>query len=362
MTGVNSPYRKYALFIRLCREEKAQTCVKWISHSLSPRASATPIKRSQNSARCTLRCPWICIPRLFLQIDNRGQNLFSAKLWDTIQSISMWTGVSMANGARSVEGSAPIQSQLWNARARDWAEAQESTVLPLYEEVLTMKDIGHGTKLLDVGCGSGMFCALAAKRGTNVYGLDASLALTDIAKCKIPQGDFRVGEMESLPYQEATFNVVTGFNSFQYAASPVDALREARRVAVQDALFIVAVWGRPQDCEATAYLSALGKLLPPPPPGAPGPFALSDDAVLRRLVSEAGMTPIEVKDVDCPWVYKDAETALRGLLSAGPAVKAIQTSGESHVRDAVLTALEPFRINSGGYRLENKFRYIVARS
>jgi SAM-dependent methyltransferase len=183
----------------------------------------------------------------------------------------------------------------------------------------------------------------------------------DIAKSKIPHGDFRVGDMESLQYGEAAFDVVTAFKSFQYAANPVNALREARRVSARGALLVLAVWGRPEDCEAAAYLSALGKLLPPPPPGTGGPFALSDDVALRQLLSEAGMTANEVDDVDCPWVYKDAETALRGLLSAGPAVMAIQTSGEDRVRETALNALEPFKSASGGYRLENKFRYVVAR-
>lgn len=42
----------------------------------------------------------------------------------------------------------------------------------------------------------------------------------------------------------------------------------------------------------------------------------------------------EATDTDCLWVYKDMDTALRGLLSAGPAVKAMQISGENRVRDA----------------------------
>jgi|SRR5579859_2563334 len=268
----------------------------------------------------------------------------------------------MGTETGSAAGSAPIQSQLWSARAKDWAEVQEACVLPLYQEVLAKTGVGQGSNLLDVGCGSGMFCGLAAQRGSRVSGFDAAPALIDIAKSKIPHGDFRVGDMESLPYREAAFDVVTGFNSFQYAANPVNALREARRVAARGALLVLAVWGRLQHCEAAAYLSALGKLLPPPPPGAGGPFALSEDAALRQLVSEAGMTPGEIKDVDCPWVYEDAATALRGLLSAGPAVKAIQTSGEERVGEAVLAALEPFKSKSGGYRLENKFRYIVARA
>jgi SAM-dependent methyltransferase len=260
------------------------------------------------------------------------------------------------------EGSASIQSRFWGARVKDWAEIQENVSLPLYHDALNRAKVGQGTKLLDVGCGSGVFCSLAAERGSRVAGFDATPEMIDFAKSRIPQGDFRVGEMESLPYEEAKFDVVTGFNSFQYAANPTQALREARRVAARDALFVIAVWGLLQYCEAAAYMAALGKLLPPPPPGAPGPFALSEDAALRKMVTEAGMTPGEIHDVDCAWVYPDAGTAVRGLISAGPAVLAIKTSGEDRVREAVLTSIEPFKNKSGGYRLVNRFRYVVARA
>jgi hypothetical protein len=51
---------------------------------------------------------------------------------------------------------------------------------------------------------------------------------------------------------------------------------------------------------------------------------------------------------------------LRGFLSAGPSVKAIQTSGETRVREAVATAMAPFKLSSGGYRLENTFRFLIS--
>jgi SAM-dependent methyltransferase len=269
---------------------------------------------------------------------------------------------AMSDKTSGATGSAPVESQLWGARVNDWAEVQEATVLPLYNQVLDKTGIGPGTKLLDIGCGSGMFCRLAAERGSSVSGFDATSPFIDIAKSRVPRGDFRVGDMESLPYPAASFHVVTGFNSFQYAANTVNALREARRVAAQGAPVALAVWGKPEDCEAGAYLAALGQLLPPPPPGAHGPFALSDEGELRRLVSEAGMTPLEVNAVSCPWFYKDSATALRGLMSAGPAVLAIQMSGEDKVKEAVLTSLEPFKTQDGGYLLQNKFLYILART
>lgn len=257
-------------------------------------------------------------------------------------------------------GTAGIESRLWGARARDWAEGQEGTVIPLYRAVLQKTQLGAGTALLDVGCGSGMFCEMAARLGARISGLDASEPLVAIARERVPNGDFRVGEMEELPFGDRQFDAVTGFNSFQYAGNPAEALREAGRVARTGAPVVMAVWGKPEDCEAGAYLAALGSLLPPPPPGEGGPFALSQDGALETLASRAGLTPATVEEVDTLWAYRDESTMLRALLSAGPAVLATQRAGDRAVRDAVAHAIAPFRTASGGYEMRNKFRYLVA--
>jgi len=259
-------------------------------------------------------------------------------------------------------GSANVQSHLWGARARDWAEVQESTVAPLYQAVLHKTAVGPGATLLDVGCGAGMFCQMAAKLGTQVSGLDATEPLLAIARERVPDGDFRAGEMEELPYSKQTFDVVTGLNSFQYAASPVKALQEACRVSRAGAPVVIAVWGKREDTEFAACLAALGSLSPPPPPGTPGPFALSADGALEAIVAQAGMSPGNIEEVDCLWDYPDGNTALLGLLSAGPATRAIQHAGEEPVREAFVKALAPFKTASGRYQLRNKYRYLIART
>jgi SAM-dependent methyltransferase len=202
---------------------------------------------------------------------------------------------------------------------------------------------------------------MAAQRGARVAGIDAAAALITIAQERVPGGDFRAGEMEALPYADNTFDVITGFNSFQYAANPMNALHEARRVGRPGAQVVMTTWGRPEDCETAAYLAALRPLASPAPPGAPGPFSLSAAGALEALVARAGLTPTDAADVDCPFVYPDLETALRGLLSAGPAVKAIQTSGEERVREAIGNVLEAFKNTAGHYRIANTFRYLIAR-
>jgi hypothetical protein len=51
---------------------------------------------------------------------------------------------------------------------------------------------------------------------------------------------------------------------------------------------------------------------------------------------------------------------LRGLLSVGPAVRAIAASGEERVREAVAQAIAPFTDGVSGYRIANTFRYLSA--
>jgi SAM-dependent methyltransferase len=259
-------------------------------------------------------------------------------------------------------GTAGVQGPLWGARARDWAEVQEPSVMPLFEAVLGRFDLGEGVRLLDVGCGTGLFCQLAAEReGGSVAGLDASEQSIAIAAERTPAGDFRVGDLEALPWGDGSFDVVTGFNSFQFAASPVNALREARRVVSPEGEVVVAVWGAQEDCEAAAVLKAVGQLLPPPPPGTPGPFALSEEGALESLVEQAGLTPDELHDVPCPFVYPDLDTAVRAFGSAGPAARAENEVGREVVEQAIAQALQPFLdANTGIVQLENVFRYLVA--
>lgn len=259
-----------------------------------------------------------------------------------------------------IKGSAAVQGELWGARARAWADVQEPAQRSMYPPVLDAAGVTGGTRLLDVGCGSGMAAALARERGAKVSGIDAALAAVEIARVRVPDAEFRVGEMETLPYDDGTFDVVTGFNSFQYATDPEGALREARRVARAGGTVAIMTWGRPQDCEAAAVLKALAALLPPPPAGAPGPFALSEPGALEDLATRAGLAPGHADQVATRWEYPDLETAERGCLSAGPAVKAIAAVGEQRVAAAVGDAIAPFRTAAGGYAIENTWCYLLA--
>jgi SAM-dependent methyltransferase len=257
--------------------------------------------------------------------------------------------------------SSAVNGRLWGARAGDWADIQEGMVKPAYEAVFERTNVGPHTRYLDVGCGSGMAVQLAAARGAQVSGIDAAQALLGIARSRVPRGDFHHGDIEELPFLDRMFDVVTGFNSFQYAANPVAALAESRRVTKPGGTVVIMSWGDPDRMEATSLIAALRPLLPPPPPGAPGPFALSDENTLRIFAADAKLTTIAVFDVDCPFVYPDEATAVRGLNASGVAVRAMENTSELAVSEAHRKAITPFRQSDGSYRINASFRCLVAQ-
>jgi ubiquinone/menaquinone biosynthesis C-methylase UbiE len=257
--------------------------------------------------------------------------------------------------------SAAAQGDLWGERARDWADVLEGWNgwgLDAYRNILERVTVERGTKLLDMGCGAGRFARIAADRGAKVAGIDATEAFIGIARERVRGGDFRVGDLEELPWADDSFDVVTGFNSFIFAASIDGALREARRVVRPGGTVAITAFGRPDYCESTHVFGSVGQLLPAQSEDE-GP-ALHEDGTLEALATDAGLTPAEAGYFEVIEEYPDLDTFLRGYLAAGPIVRACRSLGDEAVREALAEGVRPLISASGGVRIEDELRYLVA--
>jgi SAM-dependent methyltransferase len=233
---------------------------------------------------------------------------------------------------------------------------------PFYEAVLDATGVGEATALLDVGCGGGFALLLAKRRGATLSGFDVTAALVDIARERVPDAALAVGDLEDpRAYDEEAFDVVTAFNSVQYAADSTSVIKNMSHAAKPGGLVSIVVWGPQDQCESGVIFQQLGPLLPPAPPAAPGAVAWSEEGQLERLALAAGITPLAVADVANPLIYPDLATAVRTQLSSGPAQQAIRHSGLPAVRGALTRAFAGSRKPDGTYRQENVFRYLVAR-
>ena len=206
-------------------------------------------------------------------------------------------------------GSAARWGPLWGARPDDWAFSEEQQV-PTYESALRRVDVRPDARVLDVGCGGCVFLGLVAERGAEAFGLDASEALVAAARRRLPDADLRVGDMESLPYEDDSFDLVTGFNSFFFATDMVAALREAARVAKPGAPVVVQVWGPHERTDLEAMKAIVRPFFPPRPANAPPRPTASPP---RTSSTRAGRASIPTrKRLDVRWSLPQASPSSSG--------------------------------------------------
>lgn len=263
--------------------------------------------------------------------------------------------------SETASGSARRWGPLWGARAADWTLSEDQQA-PTYEAALRRLALRPGDAVLDVGCGTGAFLRLVAQRGARPFGLDASEQLVALARERVPGADVRVGEMEALPYENDTFDLVTGFNSFFFAEDFAGALREAGRVAKRGAPVVIQVWGPHERNDLEAMKQLARPFLPPRPADAVPEPDYAEPGALEELATRAGLTPEASFDEGWSYEYPDEQTLRRALLApAGLAVIA-GPEREQELGDAIVAGLAPYRGADGGYRLRNEFHYLIARA
>ena len=93
-----------------------------------------------------------------------------------------------------------------------------------------MEALPKGGRLLDIGCGTGLFAAKYRESGGSAVGLDISRRMTLQARRRCPEGEFSVGTADKLPFREETFDAVSSLLAFTYLKNPDCMLSEAYRV------------------------------------------------------------------------------------------------------------------------------------
>jgi SAM-dependent methyltransferase len=257
-------------------------------------------------------------------------------------------------------GSAKTQGELWGAAAERWAAEQERVCRPLWLDVLDALDANPGMHLLDAGCGAGAGSVDAAALGYRVTGADASAPLVEIAQRRLPNARFDVCDLESLPYDDESFDRVMAINAVFYCENQGAAMRELRRVTRRGGLVGVTAWGPPAECEMGAIFRATASIMPPSPPGGTGPV-LSEPGALENSLSEAGLKPRVSGRSQCPFEYEGVAHAWSAQSSSGPVQKAIRIAGEEAVRRVFCDAAAAFIQPDGRVVFQNVFLWSIGQ-
>lgn len=121
---------------------------------------------------------------------------------------------------------------------------------------------------------------------------------------------------------------------------------------------------RPQDSGIAAVFKPLFPLFPPDALDSmkhSGMFALSEPGALDELLTATGLQVHADEEIDCPVVFRNADTAARAFISAGPMQLAIEHAGEQAIAETVTDAFVPFTGADGHISLAASYRVLLAR-
>jgi hypothetical protein len=203
---------------------------------------------------------------------------------------------------------------------------------------------------------------LAGERGAAVAGIDAAAELVEIATSRSPRADLRVGDFEALPWADGSFDVVTGFSTFQFAGDHARALGEARRVSRGPVWVVIPT--RLAESGIPQVFAPLMALLPPrllPTLKRSGMFALSAPGKLDEVLATIGLRLRRDQTLDATVTFPDAPAAVAAFLSAGATALVLQHCDPTAVEKAVRDALDPFIGDLGQVTLPGWFRVVETR-
>lgn len=265
----------------------------------------------------------------------------------------------------------PSASVDTGSRARDWAEIQERMLAPLYEAVYTRLEVGPATRMLSLGCGSGLALLIAAGRGAHVTGVDPDLERLSLARIRLlpgPEEESRPGSaepqlVESVPAPapgHEPYNLITAFTPIGCSPDDGEELVRTLGAAVPSAgrrsTVVLTGWGPPERCATDAVLRVATRLAEGPD-ATNGRGARRDD--LENVAFRAGLNPDGSGRVACPFGYADVDSAVRGLLSTRLFDAAVRATDRSQVEKEVAEALHPHLRRDGTVWMPNVFRYLV---
>lgn len=251
------------------------------------------------------------------------------------------------------------------AQREGWAlfAPLETFTTPPAASLVRFAGIRAAERVLDVACGTGVVAVTAARAGASVRGLDLSPVLLEHARRNAALAEvaieFTEGDVEALPFDDASFDVVVSQFGHMFAPRPEVAIGEMLRVLRPGGRIAFSTW--PADHFVGRMFAIVARYLPPPP-GVGAPPAWGDPSVVRERLGAA------VTDL-----HFDRDVATIPALSPQHYRASFETTAAPVAKVVAALASEPARLRElraeldalvAAYRSDNVVRqhYLMTRA
>lgn len=224
--------------------------------------------------------------------------------------------------------------------------------------------IRSGHRVLDVGCGTGVVAITAAQRGALVTGLDLTAELLARARengtAAMATVTWKEGDVESLPFEDGSFDVVVSQFGHMFAPRAEMATREMLRVLKPGGRIAFSTW--PPQLFTGKMFTLVAQYLPPPPLAVDPPPQWGNPDIIRQRLGEAVRDVLF--DTGCMLFPTLGPSHVRSFYErhAGPVLRVVQTLRDDSTRlNAFRQELESL---AGSYFQDNCIRqdYLMTRA
>jgi 2-polyprenyl-3-methyl-5-hydroxy-6-metoxy-1,4-benzoquinol methylase len=243
----------------------------------------------------------------------------------------------------------------WERAAGSYERAWSPITSQAIDALLEAARVEAGTRVLDVGTGTGEAAASATRRGASATGVDIASAMVEIAARRHPAVTFLQASITELPFADGSFEAAVGNIVIQHVGEPDRAARELARVLTPGGRVALSTWDASERSPFFAVL--LGAIaeaeVPPPTDVPPGPsfFQFADDSAFGALLRGAGFVQVEIDTVSFDFPLRSANELIaalaEGTVRTGALLRAADESQRARVRERLEARLEPWSRGDG---------------
>jgi ubiquinone/menaquinone biosynthesis C-methylase UbiE len=262
-----------------------------------------------------------------------------------------------------------VQRYGWDIAVADYDRHWVPVLRACAERCIELAAPTAGERVLDVATGTGVAAFMASER----VGADGEVVATDLAQKMVDATAeeaarrgvanmrFERADAEELPFDDASFDVVTDVLGLMYPADPQHAIVEMLRVLKPGGRAAVCVWGKRDRCGWNAVFPIIDARVNSDV--CPMFFQLGAPGALEYAFERAGFVDIKEERIERPLLWRSDEEALGAIFAGGPVALAYSKM-DAETRDAVheefLESIAQYR-EGDGYRVAGEFVFAVGR-
>jgi SAM-dependent methyltransferase len=212
------------------------------------------------------------------------------------------------------------------------------------QPLLDAAGAGAGSKLIDIATGPGSVAATASRLGVACIGVDLSPEMIALARSSHPDIDFRVAEVERLPFADRSFDAVVCNFGLGHFPWPEAALAECGRTLKVGGRMAFSWWDQPDKQRIQGLfreaIAEVGVASPPDVPAGHSNLRFCETGEFRKLLVGAGLDDVRVEDHRTTYAIADVDTLWRGGLGSFAVTASAIVQQDPATQAAIRAALE----------------------